>query len=495
MKKFAAPSLHSSTPDENETSYHDLFHYAPIPLWEADYSQVKSYLDYLRSQGVVDLTDYLTQNPVAINHSLHLIKSLHANRKFLEIFGLDSEEDIQNNLGVIYRRPYYSNFISELVSIFTGCTEFEREIQHHTSAGEALPVMAHWQALPGHETTYRHVLSSLEDIRDRKRAEQALTDSEAHFKGLFENSPVSLWEDDFSQVKSYLDNLREQGVQNLPAYLNKHEMVVEECIGLIRVLDVNQKTLNLFKASTKNQLIENLNRVFQSEMRVHFREELLNIWAGKTEYEIEGINYNLSGEALDISIQWTVLPGHEATFDRVLVSMTDITARKKAETYMRYLGTHDVLTGLCNRHFLEEERTRLERSRRWPVSVIVCDLDGLKLVNDSHGHEAGDDLLRHTAEVLKAAFRSEDLVARVGGDEFVVILPETDEEAASSSLERVNKLIFLNNTFYQGPTLSMSIGAATGLRGASLVDVQRLADDRMYQIKRLKHKKTGPLPG
>jgi hypothetical protein len=97
------------------------------------------------------------------------------------------------------------------------------------------------------------------------------------------------------------------------------------------VIDVNQRTLNLFRAGSKEDLFARLDHVFGEEMSAHFAEELLDMWTGRMAYECEGINYTLTGEPIDIHLQRSVLPGHEDTWERVLISITDISARKKAE--------------------------------------------------------------------------------------------------------------------------------------------------------------------
>lgn len=305
-----------------------------------------------------------------------------------------------------------------------------------------------------------------------------------YYRMLFEYAPISLWEEDYSQVKAYLNKLRAKGVEDLDAYLDENPQAVTECMERIKVLNVNRKTLELFAAKNQAELVAHLDVIFRDEMRLHFKNELVDMWQGRLAYEREGINYALNGRTIDINLHWTVLPGYENTLGRVLVSISDITARKKAERYLTYLGTHDVLTGLYNRAYFEEERERLYHGRRFPVSVLIGDLDGLKETNDSFGHVAGDELLRRAAEVLRASFRAEDVVARLGGDEFGVILAETDELAAAASIERIQHLVDINNTYYQGPRLSLSMGAAAAQRGMNLEEAQRLADDRMYQIKR-----------
>jgi diguanylate cyclase (GGDEF)-like protein len=323
-----------------------------------------------------------------------------------------------------------------------------------------------------------------------KKPRAAASTSADHARELFEYAPISLWEEDYSQVKLYLDDLRAQGVEDLRIYLADHPQSILDCIARIKVLMVNRATLQLFGAVNQTELLDNLDKIFRDEMGVHFEEELIDMWEGRYSYEREGVNYALNGTPIDINLHWAVLPGYENTLGRVLVSISDITARKKAERYLTYLGTHDVLTGVFNRGYFEDELNRLGKSRRFPVSILIADLDGLKDANDRHGHAAGDELLRRTAEVFKASVRAEDVVARIGGDEFAVILAETDEISGASAIERIQRLLALNNTFYQGSRLSISMGLATGEQGDNLEDVQRLADDRMYQMKR-RHKPAG----
>jgi len=171
----------------------------------------------------------------------------------------------------------------------------------------------------------------------------------------------------------------------------------------------------------------------------------------------------------------------------VLVALTDITARKKAEAYLEYLGKHDVLTKLKNRSYYLDEIARIERKGPFPVTVIVLDLNNLKECNDTYGHAAGDALLRRTGEVLAKAVDPPCSAARVGGDEFVVLLPGLGMSAGQAIAEDIQKLIELNNQFYTGPRLSISMGLATREHLGSLADVLREADLAMYDDKRRYH--------
>lgn len=462
----------------------NLFDLAPISLWEDDYSAVKAYLDDLRAAGVTDLRAYLTDHPEVLVEGMQRIRVLNVNRKTLELFKAASQAELLANLGRVFRDEMGEKFALELYAMWDGALTYTGEGVNYTLDGQPLDIRLHWAILPGCETTYARALVSIEDITAQKQAERAVAASEARFRGLFEHAPISLWEEDYTALKRQLDLLRTAGVVDLRAHLTEFPEVLHGLMASIRVLDVNAKTLELFRARSKAELLANLGRVFRDDMGQHFVDELVDMWEGKLAYDREGINYALNGDPLNIQLNWAVLPGAEETFEHVLVTIQDITARKKAEEYLKYLGTHDVLTGLYNRAYFEEEVARLSRSRRHPISVVIVDLNGLKLANDTRGHAEGDKLIRRAAEVLTASVRGEDVVARIGGDEFAILLPATDAGAGRATVDRIRSLIDLNNKFYRAPVLSMSIGVATAEAGSNLAEVMRMADDLMYTEKR-----------
>ena len=244
----------------------------------------------------------------------------------------------------------------------------------------------------------------------------------------------------------------------------------------IRVMDVNRHTLELFGAPDKPTLLSRLGDILRDDMRQHFKEQLVDLWHGKIFQQREVLNYALDGNELHLHLQFSVLPGFEHDWSLVQVALTDITARKKAEAYLEFLGKHDVLTKLYNRSFYVDELNRLERKGPCPVTIIVADLNGLKTANDQLGHAAGDALLRRAGEVLNEAVDKPYTAARIGGDEFAVLLPGTDERDGAAMVENIQKLVELNNQFYSGLTLSLSIGAATSREGDRLEDVVKRAD-------------------
>ncbi|MCA9612643.1 MAG: diguanylate cyclase [Sandaracinus sp.] len=166
----------------------------------------------------------------------------------------------------------------------------------------------------------------------------------------------------------------------------------------------------------------------------------------------------------------------------VVVALRDATDHVREEERLRYLSTHDGLTELYNRAFFEAEKSRLESGRTTPISVVVVDVDDLKLVNDRYGHAAGDQHLRALAAVLRQSFRAEDVVARLGGDEFVVLLPGVDVVERDEIVERFLEDLRRQNEIAARP-VKASVGAATARRPGALTAAIRVADERMYKAK------------
>ncbi|MDR3561719.1 MAG: diguanylate cyclase [Negativicutes bacterium] len=158
--------------------------------------------------------------------------------------------------------------------------------------------------------------------------------------------------------------------------------------------------------------------------------------------------------------------------------------RKQAEETSRYLGMHDALTGLYNRAYFEEELNRFNDDRYLPTTIVMCDIDGLKLLNDTFGHALGDQLLIATARLIRRVIRHGDVAARIGGDEFAILLPGTGETVAYTLANRLRTQIEKYNQKAFGVPLSVSFGYAIRLdRETSMQDLLRDADNHMYREK------------
>lgn len=507
------------------------------------------------------------------------------------------------------------------------------------------------------------------DVTERKRMEQVLSESQARYWGLFENSPVSLWEEDFSEARALLEQLRRDGVDDFRTYFDEHPEMVQTCMRLFRVLDVNRATLEMYDARTKEELLANLDQVFSVETLDVVKEELIAIADGKTVFESEGKNRAISGRLIDINLRWVMAPGYETTAKHVFVSVIDITERKEAEKrrqrlaaqsealaelsrnflganlqpgkifgfvaekaamlvgdacmlayeldgkykfaalchvhpeagrlldrsaggwgelmssckfnqavaggdivmldgipddclakpryagvrkYLEQVGIEhlmivpllenrkvigalvmlrdrgsepfsqddraflqnlaydaalmvlnsrlyeqvkrqaetDSLTGvLTRRYFMHKAEDEFRRSKREGrlLSLVMLDVDHFKKINDSYGHDVGDRILKSLIERFRGKLRGSDVIGRFGGDEFLILLPETDAENACRLAERLRESVEAAPIAVGEYNIraTISLGAAcSGDHNGNLSTLLQAVDESMYLAKR-----------
>ena len=174
----------------------------------------------------------------------------------------------------------------------------------------------------------------------------------------------------------------------------------------------------------------------------------------------------------------------------ILIShMATAIEQAKYKKEIEYKSFHDDLTDTYNRRFFEEEINRIDTERQLPISIIMTDLNGLKIINDSHGHEFGDRLLKEAADIIKDSLRQEDILARFGGDEFAVLLPATSKSESEKIVERIKSKCqeTLNNKL----PISLGVGVATkDDPDEEITQTLKRADNNMYQNKLLASRST-----
>ena len=461
-----------------------LFELAPVSLWLEDFSALAQLFRRLRAEGVSELRPHLMSHPEDLRVCTEGLRVLCVNRKTLSLFGARDQDHLLANLGAVFRDDMLEHHVQDLERLWRGELSYESQTVNYTLDGRRLDVRLAVRVLPGHESDWSRVLLSLEDVTARTQAQRELQASERYANGLFDHSPVSLWVEDFSGVKRLLDEAREQGITDFRTFTDVHPDFVDRCMAQIRVLRVNRQTLRMFRSPDQATLVARLSDVFRDEMRRPFTEQLIELWNGQIFQQRETVNYTLDGELIHVHLQFSVLPGHEHDWSLVQVSLTDISARKKAEAYLEFLGKHDALTKLRNRSFFSDEINRLERRGLAPLGILLLDVNGLKRINDETGHAAGDALLRRAGEVLAKAVEAPMTASRIGGDEFVLLLPGADETALEAMQSHVEELLELNNQFHAGARLEMSMGRAVWRGGERIEAAVHRADTMMYERKK-----------
>ncbi len=174
-------------------------------------------------------------------------------------------------------------------------------------------------------------LAAMNMMEDAMQARREAEENEVRFRALFEDSPISLWEEDFSQVKSYLDKIKNEGVQDLESYFSQHPRELDQCLGLIIINGVNRQTLKTFEAADKEALIKGLDSTLVPESSETMIRELAALGSGATRFEAEMAYQTLKGKQIWGNLVVSIPAGFEESWSKVLVSIMDITEQKEAQ--------------------------------------------------------------------------------------------------------------------------------------------------------------------
>lgn len=291
----------------------------------------------------------------------------------------------------------------------------------------------------------------LTDITERKFAEKALKTSEYNFRNIFESSS--------DPILITLDN---------------------------KIIDCNLAMIELLGYDSKSSILHKNPVQFSPEKQPNgesSKEKALQVYKitmknGK--YKFEWWFKRIDGTLLPAEVMMTtILHNGKKVFHSLC---RDIRERKEMENKLEYLSYHDQLTGLYNRRFFEKELERLDVEKNLPLTIVMADVNGLKLINDSFGHAAGDELLEKVSEVIKKGCRSNDIIARLGGDEFVILLPKTDIYETEQIVKNINALALKETV--SAVNISISFGYGTKKKeGEKIEEILKKAEDYMYKKK------------
>ena len=392
------------------------------------------------------------QAAVGIIHVNYDGRYLKVNQKFCNIVGYTDEELLKMNFMDISHPDDLKRDKRNVTDLIDGViNKYSVEKRYFKKDRSIVWVNLAVSLISQISANHSYVMGVVEDITERKLAEEAIKASENTFRALFEGSPDAIF-------------------------------IVEDN----RVIDSNQAALELLGYSLKESIHGKNPWEFSPEKQPdgNLSEEkaiaMLNEVQvhGKAKFEWWHKKNDNSLVPVEILMTSILLNGKNVLH----AICRDISDRKQMEQRLEYISYHDQLTGLYNRRFYEEELKRLDVERNLPLSIILGDVNGLKLINDSLGHALGDELIKKVAEVMIKGCRADDIIARLGGDEFVVLLPKTNVKEAEQIVNRIKSICLLEKVGSIG--LSISFGWGTKNITEELIeDISKNVENNMYKEK------------
>lgn len=373
----------------------------------------------------------------ATNYSL-----LNANESHEKLMGLKTKDILGKTLGQLF------GGLGEEVISKLNCaakTGISQHYQHY------FPNTDKYYEVTAYRPKRLQLAVIVNDITSRKKAEKALVTSEFNFRNIFENSSDAI-------------------------LITEDNKVIDCNLAMIELLGFDSKKSILGKAPEVYSPEKQPGGEFSREKASQMYE--LAVKNGKCKFEWWYKKTDGSLSPVEVMMTTIIINGKKAFHSL----WRDISDRKKMEDRLEYLSYHDQLTGLYNRRFFEEELLRMDIESSLPLTIIMADVNGLKLVNDSFGHAAGDELLRKVAKVMENGFRKNDIIARLGGDEFVVLLPYTDIDDAKQIIRNIKNMALKEKAGTVDVSISFGYSTKTA-REDKIQDILKKAEDYMYKEK------------
>ncbi|NOZ13654.1 MAG: PAS domain S-box protein [Acidobacteria bacterium] len=321
----------------NEARLKVLFEQSPVSLWEEDFSEIKRQLEILRKEGISDLQTYLDRHPEKFRELIHSVKITDVNRATLELFHAKSIKHLFRNL----RNAPFSEakriWIEELCVLFEGGSECASEGIVRTLDGEEIYVHVHFSLPDAYRDTWEKVLVSITDITERYRMETRLKESESKFRAMFDRSSVPFTLEDFSAVRTEIDRLVRNGEKELKKRLATDVTLLKKLAGKVQISSINKAALEFFAIPPEQVEKLTLTDFFTEISLLAFGKQLLTFLNGEKLYTGEGEALIFSGELKYVFVQLSLIESSKGSWNRVLVSIVDLTEKKLLEKEQKKL--------------------------------------------------------------------------------------------------------------------------------------------------------------
>ena len=391
---------------------------------------------------------------VVINQNHKVIES---NQRFADMLGYTMEEVID-----LHTWDWEADMPKEQIQeVFKDLSKINTTFQtrHRRKDGTMYDanVSAAGTRIQGRYGEYNAVICICEDITAQKETERKLIQSEKKFRNFVENAA---------------DIMCITNADGIILYVSPN---CEKMWGLTQAEIGGRHFTDLFDLCDRERYSQRMREVFKSGI-IPYVEFPFTDREGRRHWY--GINGSLSADDKGTPI--------------LICSARNIDEKKQYEEKLKYLSTHDQLTGIYNRAYLNTQLEKPWEPALYPISILCCDIDGLKSVNDTLGHDTGDEMIKASARLLEVSLGPQDVLARIGGDEFVIVMPGTDEPRAWKMIRRIKADFKGHHVPKTDYSLGISIGHATVYDpGMSLGKALKEADTNMYIDKRFKEKRAG----
>lgn len=371
-----------------------------------------------------------------------------------QLTGYLPEEALKMNLGDVVLPQYWSIIQENFRKRYKGMLIAPYQVEIAARDGTRIPLEVHTSLLPlqhDDDTPISDVVVVARDLTERKKLEARLRESELRYRTYIETSPDAFFSFDYNGYFMFVN----KATEDITEYSR------EKLIGM--------NISEIIAPEFKDIVFKNIKQRIEKDIPID-------------PYEIEIITANNN------RVQLEVRPGNLRDSEcRIIGTISigrDVTERNKSREELSYLSQFDVLSNLYNRRYFDNKMLQLEEDYTYPVGILVCDINGLKLINDTLGHQNGDSLIQTLGSIIKEISFPKYTAARIGGDEFAVIMPGADTDQIDEFAHLLKSRISEYNTLDRGLYLSVAIGTSIRrLPDISMDIVFRNADNAMYRAK------------